>query len=143
VNTDIELLESIMNGCDKSYGELIERYHGHLSRFIKSRLPKGSPVIEDVLQETLLSIHLSIIKGRFKHNCYLKTWFFSIANNKVNDYYRKQYKEVKVLSCVSDFSPFETIAQKLGISTSNANVRMHRAAKLLKETINEKGIILK
>lgn len=47
-------------------------------------------VAEDLVQDTFLAAFRSIDK--FEHKSQPKTWLLSILRNKINDYYRSQYK---------------------------------------------------
>ncbi len=49
--------------------------------------------VKDVVQDTFFSVAKNISKFNEKSNP--KTWIFSILNNKIADFYRKQYKNAK------------------------------------------------
>ncbi len=58
-----------------------------LKRFINSRV-KNYEITQDLLQEVFIKIHLNIHKIKKKES--LKSWIFSITNNVIIDYYKKQ-----------------------------------------------------
>jgi len=62
------------------------QYHLDIKNFIFSKV-KDEQVSNDILQDTFLKIHtkLSTIKNPDK----IKSWVFSIANNTVYDYFRR------------------------------------------------------
>lgn len=51
---------------------------------------------EDLVQECFLAAYQSI--GRFEGRSEVKTWLFSILNNKIADHYRKQFRSPEIQS---------------------------------------------
>ena len=66
-----------------------------LHRFIVSKV-KDTPVADDLLQEVFVKIHLQ--KKTLQKKDRLKSWIYTIANNAVNDHFRKKQKDVVLLS---------------------------------------------
>jgi RNA polymerase sigma-70 factor (ECF subfamily) len=60
-----------------------------LKKFIISKV-KDEVIAEDLLQEVFIKIHLH--KNNLKKEDRLKSWLFTIANNTINDYFRKHNK---------------------------------------------------
>ena len=58
-----------------------------LNRFIYSRV-KNREITQDLLQEVFIKIHLNIDK--IKKQDSLKSWIFTITNNAIIDYFKKQ-----------------------------------------------------
>ncbi len=58
-----------------------------LSRFVYSRV-KNHEITQDLLQEVFIKIHLNIDK--IKKQDSLKSWIFTITNNVIIDYFKKQ-----------------------------------------------------
>jgi RNA polymerase sigma-70 factor (ECF subfamily) len=65
-----------------------------LHRFIAKKV-KDIAVADDLLQEVFIKIHLQ--KETLQKKDRLKSWIFTIANNTVNDYFRKKQKETHLL----------------------------------------------
>jgi len=74
--------------------QIHKEYSAKLFRFISSRV-KDPAISKDLLQETFVSVHLKI-ESLLDENK-LKSWLFSIANNTINDYYRKNKKSNQAL----------------------------------------------
>jgi len=66
-----------------------------LKRFIMSRV-KDSEATNDLLQEVFIKIHLNI--HTIKKQESIKSWVFTITNNVVMDYYKKQTKTSKLIT---------------------------------------------
>jgi len=60
-----------------------------LKKFILSKV-KDEVIAEDILQEVFIKIHLH--KKDLKKEDRLKSWLFTIANNTINDYFKKNNK---------------------------------------------------
>ncbi len=60
-----------------------------LKKFIISKV-KDETVAEDLLQEIFIKIHLK--KETLQKKDRLKSWLFAIANNAINDYFKKHNK---------------------------------------------------
>lgn len=66
-----------------------------LHRFITNKV-KDIAVADDLLQEVFVKIHLQ--KNTLQKKDRLKSWIYTIANNAVNDHFRKKQKDVVLLS---------------------------------------------
>jgi RNA polymerase sigma-70 factor (ECF subfamily) len=62
-----------------------------LKSFILSKV-KEETIADDILQEVFIKIHLK--KHLLQKEAKLKSWIFTIANNCINDYFRKHLKEL-------------------------------------------------
>jgi len=70
-----------------------------LKRFILSRV-KNEDATNDLLQEVFIKIHLKI--NTIKKQESIKSWVYTITNNVINDYFKKNTKTVHLASEVSD-----------------------------------------
>jgi RNA polymerase sigma-70 factor (ECF subfamily) len=70
-----------------------------LKRFILSRV-KDEDATNDLLQEVFIKIHLKM--NTIKKQGSIKSWVFTITNNVINDYFKKNAKTVHLVSEVSD-----------------------------------------
>ncbi len=68
----------------------VVRFHAELRRFIARRV--SGPDADDVLQETLLRIHLGA--GALRAQDALAPWVFRIARNSIADHHRKGFSDV-------------------------------------------------
>lgn len=66
-------------------------YVDEVYQFIYARSGFGPALAEDITQD----IFLDVFKGldKFKGLCSERTWIFRITRNKLNDFYRKQYRK--------------------------------------------------
>ena len=89
-----------------------------LKRFIISKV-HNSEVADDLLQEIFIKIHLNI--STLKKQESIKSWVFTITNNVINDYFKKNAKTDILLSEIP--------------STENENKKEHSAIDCLKPLI--------
>lgn len=66
-----------------------------LKRFIFSRV-KNEEIANDLLQEVFVKIHLKV--GTIKKQESMKSWVFTITNNVILDYFKKNTKSSPILS---------------------------------------------
>lgn len=88
--TDVEferLLRAAREGDGVSYRRLIEALYDRLATFFRRRLWWDVQSTEDLIQETLLSIHTSL--ASYDPDRPFEPWFFSIARHKWLDYRRR------------------------------------------------------
>ena len=72
-----------------------EQFSESLKRFIYNRV-KNDEITNDLLQEVFIKIHLNIHKIKKQES--LKSWIYTITNNTINDYFKKQSKRNKLSS---------------------------------------------
>ncbi|MHC5218329.1 RNA polymerase sigma factor [Enterococcus sp. LJL128] len=80
--------------AEKKYEEkFIQLYHSYVDevyKFVYLRTGLNPQLAEDVTQDIFLEVYKSL--KTFKGLSSERTWLFKIARNRLNDYYRKQYK---------------------------------------------------
>jgi len=72
-----------------------------LRRFIYNRV-KNSEITNDLLQEVFIKIHLNIHKIKKQES--IKSWIYTITNNTINDYFKKQSKRNNLNSEAIEFN---------------------------------------
>ena len=65
--------------------ETLARFHGELRRFVARRVP--GPDADDVLQDTLLRIHLGV--GALRSADHLAPWVYRVARSAIIDHHRR------------------------------------------------------
>jgi RNA polymerase sigma-70 factor, ECF subfamily len=75
---DRVVARALLNGDEKAFGELVERYHPTLLR-VAMIYVKNRSVAEEVVQETWLGVMQGL--ERFENRSLLKTWIFRILTN--------------------------------------------------------------
>lgn len=82
-SSDAQLISRIKAGDREAFGDLVDKYHDHLVRFVARRLPDRSDA-EDVAQETLIRAYSAI--DDFRGDAKFTTWLFRIGLNMVTDF---------------------------------------------------------
>lgn len=87
--SDRLLIQQIRAGgskADSAWEELVARYEGRLSAFVRRRL-RDNATTDDVVQETFIGFLNSLSNYDEKRD--LQTWLFTIASHKVTDQLRR------------------------------------------------------
>lgn len=88
VQTDEELLASIINGQVSAFDELYTRYHKRLLYYFYRMLGNNEQIAQDFMQDIFFKV---IDKPHmFDHRKKFSTWIFSIAHNMCKNEYRRQ-----------------------------------------------------
>lgn len=93
--TDERLLQEYLLGKSGSFELLVRRHVQELHQFVM-RFTGDSVAAEDVVQESLLQVHLSA--RQFDPQRRFKPWLFTIAANKARDYLRRRNRRREVPS---------------------------------------------
>ncbi len=78
-------LDRIRQGDGQVWSDFVSRYQGRLLRFARAKLPQRADA-EDVVQETFIAFLRSV--GRYRGECDLETYLFSLLRRKIIDSYR-------------------------------------------------------
>lgn len=172
------LVEEFSRGDESAFDRIVERYSADVG-MLANRLLGWPGEVEDVNQEVFLAAYLGL--KRFRCECSLKSWLFTITINKCRSHRRKQllrlrissqaadkahvpsevtahenpvdaetgsrvreavaalpakYREPVVLKYIEELGADE-IVQILGISQNALHVRLSRARKHLKRSLNK------
>ena len=84
------LMRLAQSGNKKAYAALFRAITPLIKAFVAKRISNTADV-DDVLQDTLLSIHHA--GHTYDTNRSFKVWMFTIARNRLNDYLRRIYKD--------------------------------------------------
>ena len=95
---DTELAERARAGDTGAITSLVQRYHGALLRFAKSRV-RGESLAEEVVQDTWLAVLGGMEK--FEGRSAFKTWLFRILSNRAATKGAREARSVP-LSAVTD-----------------------------------------
>jgi len=129
-NIDDELLVKQFNNGDKSaFGRIVEEYSADVAAFA-NRLLGWPEDVDDVVQNILLAAFLGLKK--FRCECSLKTWLFTITINECRNYRYKQILRLKIFSKAADkvsLSPAHS-AEKAPMDNETFD-RIRRAIKAL------------
>ena len=78
---------------EESEQKFISVYQSHVDeiyQYVYMRTGLNQTISEDITQEIFMDIYKGI--ANFKGLCSERTWIYKITKNKINDFYRKQYK---------------------------------------------------
>ena len=73
------LVQKLREGDEKTYGDLIEKYHSSMIRMARQYVPTQA-IAEEVVQETWVAFLESL--QRFEGRCSIKTWLLRILINR-------------------------------------------------------------
>lgn len=82
--SDACLVQACVNGDAAAFATLILRHGEPVAALIRRRIPASD--VEDVLQETLLSVWTRL--GTLSDDAHLKAWLLQVARSRCSDYYR-------------------------------------------------------
>jgi len=99
------LIKDILNGDRNAVVNFYKTYSSRITHFVQRKLPR-----EEDAQEIVNDIFLEAIDNlpKLQKHEHLNAWLYSIARNKIADYYRKR----KVKSVLFSQMPFLEIIEK-------------------------------
>lgn len=88
--------------CEKKFKRIYAQYVDEIYQYVFLRTGVNVGIAEDLTQE----IFMDVFKGlsRFKGLCSERTWVYKITKNKVNDFYRKQYRRLEPIPLENDLT---------------------------------------
>lgn len=88
------LLNIALAGDEQAYAEFLRRAAGLVRRFAQRRIAFGGLDPEDVVQETLLAIHLK--RHTWRRDAPVGPWLYAIARFKLIDAFRRANRRLEV-----------------------------------------------
>lgn len=82
---DEELVEKVVDGQHEAFDELYGRYVSRIFRFLAPRMPESQA--EDLTAAIMATIWKNL--SSFAHRCAFSTWVYTVANNSLKNWYRK------------------------------------------------------
>jgi RNA polymerase sigma-70 factor (ECF subfamily) len=107
---DQQLIESYLQGSDKSFEVLLNRHKDRIYTSIYMFV-KDEELAEDLFQEVFIKIIDTIRKGRYNHEGKFIQWALRISYNLCVDHFRKAKRNTKVTG-TETFDIFSTIDSK-------------------------------
>ena len=89
------LLRAALQGDEKAYAEFLRRAAALVRGFARRRITQGGVDPEDVVQETLLAIHLK--RHTWRIEAPVGPWLYAIARFKLIDAFRKTGRRMEVV----------------------------------------------
>jgi len=115
---DSELVRESLQGKEKAFGELVDRYRARIFSFIL-RMVKNHEEANDVAQEVFVKLYRSLDTYDPSRN--FSSWLFKIAQNMAIDHLRKQRTDI-----VSLDEPMETETSEYRIQVASSNLSPDR-----------------
>ncbi|QPC87317.1 sigma-70 family RNA polymerase sigma factor [Mesorhizobium sp. NBSH29] len=100
------LLRKGIAGDERAYVDFLERAAALVRGFARHRITSGSLDAEDIVQETLLAIHIK--RHTWDNNAPVTPWLYAIARHKLIDAFRRNGRRME--TTIEDF--VETIADQ-------------------------------
>lgn len=98
-DTDAELarlLNAALTGDEQAYAVFLHRAAGLVRRFARRRISHGGLDPEDIVQETLLAVHLK--RHTWRTEAPVGPWLYAIARFKLIDAFRRTSRSIEVLA---------------------------------------------
>lgn len=104
------LIERFNQGDESAFDKIVERYSADVGA-LANRLLGWPGDVEDVTQEVFLAVYRSL--KRFRRECSLRTWLFTITTNECRSHWRRQRLHLRKSSQAAERIPSSS-AQKAG-----------------------------
>lgn len=85
------MIKRIRGGDKEAFEQVYDFYYDKIFRFAFRRTG-GRETAEDITSEVFVGAMKSIAKFKYKKENGFKAWIYQIANNKICDYFRKNYR---------------------------------------------------
>jgi RNA polymerase sigma-70 factor, ECF subfamily len=92
---DLQFAAAIIAKDRKATAEFVSRYADVIYAYARRRLIPRMDLVEDVVQEVFLAA-LDSLK-QFRATSSLRVWLLGIAKHKIDDYYRKRFREPELM----------------------------------------------
>ena len=110
-----------LDGDGAAYGRLLAALGGYLRGHFRGRIGPGAADVEDLVQETLLAIHLK--RGTYDRALPFTPWAYAIARYKLLDHFRRSGSRAAV--------PLEDAGELLAVENTEEGAVRQDVARLL------------
>jgi RNA polymerase sigma-70 factor (ECF subfamily) len=97
--TETSLLNALRDGDESAFAELVERYHGPLTRLARS-FGATDAVADEIVQDTWMGVLQGL--DRFEERASLKTWLFTILKNQARTRATREKRSVPLSALVRE-----------------------------------------
>jgi len=84
---DIDVIKAALNGNDKAFSLLMEKYYSGVEKFIVHKIGNKNTDVEDLTIEVFSKAFIKL--EQYSSDYAFSTWLLKIANNSCIDYFRK------------------------------------------------------
>ncbi|MGA0565012.1 sigma-70 family RNA polymerase sigma factor [Ancylobacter sp. VNQ12] len=89
-----DLLRAAIAGDERAYARFLEGVSTHIRAYLRRKITHGGVDAEDVVQETLLAIHLK--RHTWMPDAAVMPWVYAIARFKLIDAFRRRGRRVEI-----------------------------------------------
>lgn len=89
-----QLMHAAIAGDERAYGEFLRRTASLVRFFARGKIAQGGIDPEDIVQETLLAIHMK--RHTWRHDAPVTPWVYAIARYKLVDAFRRRGRRMEV-----------------------------------------------
>jgi RNA polymerase sigma-70 factor (ECF subfamily) len=93
-------------GDEAAYRDALERIAARLRQFLRRRMQSMPDDVEDLVQETLLALHLQ--RGSYELALPVSSWVFAIARHKLIDLWRRRGRQEALHDPIDDLDEAQT-----------------------------------
>lgn len=120
-----DLMVSGLSGDASAYQAFLHALSGYLRSFLRRRLSSLPEDVEDLVQETLLAVHIQ--RHTYAPDQPLTAWVYAIARYKMVDFLRRR----SIRDALND--PLDEASELFAVSTGEAAEARRDLAQLLKQ----------
>lgn len=88
------LMRAAIAGDEKAYVDFLQRAACLVRGFVRRRIVRGGVDPEDIVQETLLAVHIK--RHTWRQDAPVTPWLYAIANYKLIDAFRRRGRRVEI-----------------------------------------------
>jgi RNA polymerase sigma-70 factor (ECF subfamily) len=128
---EAELVSAVLRKDRKATAEFVSLCSDWIYPFVRYRLLPRTDVVEDLMQEVLISAWKNL--RNFRGDAGLRPWVLGIARHKVEDYYRKRIREAELAEDTITSEPAIASQIQDQIEAAADHDRVHRTLAQLPE----------
>jgi RNA polymerase sigma-70 factor (ECF subfamily) len=121
---DVALIAACGTGDKVSLGELFQRFHRDVYRFLARLSGCDARDLDDLVQNTFLNAQLSA--RRFAGRSSVKTWLFGIAANVAKHHFRGEARRQRAMRSLSELPSTAADAPSSAAETREALARLRK-----------------
>jgi RNA polymerase sigma-70 factor (ECF subfamily) len=87
-------MRAAIAGDERAYGDFLQRAACLVRGFARRKIVRGGIDPEDIVQETLLAIHMK--RHTWRRDAPVRPWLYAIANYKLIDAFRRRGRRVEI-----------------------------------------------
>jgi RNA polymerase sigma-70 factor (ECF subfamily) len=104
------------SGDERAYEESLALMAGHLRGYFRRRMPFLANDIEDLVQETLLAVHLQ--RGTYDAAYPVTAWLLAIARHKLVDLWRRRGRKENLHDDIDDLDALPLAGEQADVHAS-------------------------